>query len=162
MSYPCLKILNFNKYICSDNGENDLYNENRTKRLPYQHMFKTPPSLKYSKHLLISHHVGNMFNLKRNMYIFIDRNTSIQNSSLLTKTDTLNIVSNGIVNQHQTKPNSLIYVGQLAGCFGPPHRGHYEYIKKACLDYNLNYLFIKTNNRENPASSRTVFHWYFQ
>jgi len=96
------------------------------------------------------------------MYIFIDRNTSIQNSSLLTKTDTLNIVSNGIVNQHQTKPNSLIYVGQLAGCFGPPHRGHYEYIKKACLDYNLNYLFIKTNNRENPASSRTVFHWYFQ
>ena len=45
-------------------------------------------------------------------------------------------------------------VGIMAGCFCPPHKGHYQTIYDACAKNNLDFMFIKTTNNSNVQKSR--------
>jgi hypothetical protein len=46
-------------------------------------------------------------------------------------------------------------VGEMSGCFCPPHAGHYQTIYNACLENKLNVMFLKTINSNNrPERTR--------
>jgi hypothetical protein len=45
-------------------------------------------------------------------------------------------------------------VGTIAGCFCPPHKGHFAMILEACRDNKLDIVFVKTVNRDKASSAR--------
>ena len=45
-------------------------------------------------------------------------------------------------------------VGLMSGCFCPPHKGHFQAIYDACHKYNIDILFLRTQNSPNKDRSR--------
>lgn len=62
-----------------------------------------------------------------------------------------NIVSGDIISKMDFKGKN---VGIIAGCFCPPHKGHYQTIYDACAKNKLDYMFIHTMNNSNAIKSR--------
>ena len=45
-------------------------------------------------------------------------------------------------------------VGLMSGCFCPPHKGHFQTIYDACHNYNIDILFLRTQNNAVKDRSR--------
>ena len=61
------------------------------------------------------------------------------------------MVSGNIISKMDFKGKN---VGIIAGCFCPPHKGHYQTIYDACAKNKLDYMFIHTMNNSNAIKSR--------
>lgn len=92
---------------------------------------------------------GNAYNLSSGRkYIYVDHTFDGNNPVVLSEQETVDQV-NTLVNNVVQYDGERCNVAVLSGCFCPPHKGHYEYIKNVCVELNINILFLDSTNKSS-------------
>jgi len=50
-------------------------------------------------------------------------------------------------------------IGVFPGAFKPPHKGHFDTVKKACLENNMVFVLISAIDRDNITSQQSLDIW---
>lgn len=97
---------------------------------------------------------GSPYKLNRGQYIMVDGTFDLNNidSNILTTEITIKYFDGAMTAFKEL--NMTSNVGEMYGCYCPPHKGHFENIKEACERLDLKVLFLHTNNRNDASKSR--------
>jgi hypothetical protein len=97
---------------------------------------------------------GSPYKLERGQYIMVDGTFELDNitPNILTTEYTIKYFDGAMMAFKNL--NMTSNVGEMYGCYCPPHKGHFENIKEACEKLDLKVLFLHTNNRNDVSRSR--------
>lgn len=134
----------YSKRKFSIRSKNKNKSKNHSKRI--KKYKKRTHRKKSTKRLIRKQKGGNPYDLSfgRN-YIYVDSDFDINNPYILSEKDVLNFTED-LIDDFMQYEGERFNVGAIMGCFCPPHKGHYDYIKKACEDLDLNILFLGSTN----------------